>query len=118
MLSPEMLTGAVKVPEGSIEESYNNQPDRFNKSERRSVDRIIFETINSAKDAKNQISKKITTFDQIVASRGLTIEDIDLGDVEKGQLSSSVDALLFEANEIVIYGPVDTDLGTALFRIN
>ena len=118
MLSPEMLTGAVKVPEGSIEESYNNQPDRFNKQERRSVDRIIFETINSAKDAKNQISKKITTFDQIVASRGLTIEDIDLGDVEKGQLSSSVDALLFEANEIGIYGPVDTDLGPALFRIN
>jgi peptidyl-prolyl cis-trans isomerase D len=118
MLSPEMLAGAVNIPEGSIEEDYDNQPDRFNKPARRTVDRIIFETINLAEVAKNQIAEKVTTFEQLVISRGLTIEDIDLGNIQQGQLSSNVDKLLFESKETGIYGPVETDLGPALFRIN
>lgn len=41
-----------------------------------------------------------------------------MGNIQQGQLSSNVDKLLFESKETGIYGPVETDLGPALFRIN
>ena len=67
---------------------------------------------------KGQLDKNDISFLEAAEDRGLTINDIDLGDIEKGQLDTNIDEILFNASEVGIYGPIDTDLGPALFQIN
>ncbi|MDB0015641.1 SurA N-terminal domain-containing protein [Amylibacter sp.] len=118
LLSPDMLSKKIEIPKNSIKEEYDSQPDRFNKPARRIVDRIIFDTLETAKKVKNQIAQEEITFNEVAEKRGLTQTDIDLGDIEEGQLDADINKLLFNAENVGIYGPIETSLGQALFRIN
>lgn len=117
-LSPEMLADQVTIPEGVLQEDYDAQPTRFSRPARRAVERIIFADTAAAETAKAQMAENVTTFDVIAAERGLNLADIDLGDVEEGQLGAEIDAGLFGTKDLGIFGPFDTDLGPALFRVN
>ncbi len=57
------------------------------------------------------------SFDDLVAERGLTLDDIDLGDVAQTDLGAAGDAV-FALTEPGVAGPVQSDLGPALFRMN
>ena len=118
LLSPEMLSDRIEVSDIELQEEYDSQPERFNKPARRIVDRIIFDTLETAKKIKDQLDKNDISFLEAAEDRGLTLNDIDLGDIEKGQLDTNIDEILFNASEVGIYGPIDTDLGPALFQIN
>ena len=118
LLSPEMLSDRIEVSDIELQEEYDSQPERFNKPARRIIDRIIFDTLETAKKIKGQLDKNDISFLEAAEDRGLTINDIDLGDIEKGQLDTNIDEILFNASEVGIYGPIDTDLGPALFQIN
>jgi len=74
--------------------------------------------LETAKKIKGQLDKNDISFLEAAEDRGLTLNDIDLGDIEKGQLDTNIDEILFNASEVGIYGPIDTDLGPALFQIN
>jgi peptidyl-prolyl cis-trans isomerase D len=117
-LSPEMLADQVEIPDGILQEDYNAQPERFSRPARRAVERIIFADEEAANTAKAQMDEGVTTFDTIATDRGLTLADIDLGDVEQGQLNTQIDQGLFGTKELGIFGPYNTDLGPALFRVN
>jgi peptidyl-prolyl cis-trans isomerase D len=117
-LAPEMLADNIEVPEGILEAAYQEQTSRFNRPARRAVDRISFPDIDAAKAAKEQLDANVFTFDSLATERGLTIGDIDLGEVEQGQLTTDVDAALFGTKQLGIVGPIETDLGPALFRVN
>jgi len=112
------LSDRIEVSDIELQEEYDSQPERFNKPARRIVDRIIFDTLETAKKIKGQLDKNDISFLEAAEDRGLTINDIDLGDIEKGQLDTNIDEILFNASEVGIYGPIDTDLGPALFQIN
>ena len=118
LLSPEMLSDRIEVSDIELQEEYDSQPERFNKPARRIVDRIIFDTLETAIKIKGQLDKNDISFLEAAEDRGLTLNDIDLGDIEKGQLDTNIDEILFNASEVGIYGPIDTDLGPALFQIN
>ena len=117
-LAPEMLADSVDIPAGILETSYKDQSSRFNRPARRAVDRISFPDMAAAQTAKGQLDANVFTFDSLATERGLTIDDIDLGEVEQGQLPTSVDAALFGTKQLGIVGPIETDLGPALFRVN
>ena len=117
-LAPEMLADSIEVPAGILEASYKEQSSRFNRPARRAVDRISFPDMDAAKTAKEQLDANVFTFDSLATERGLTVADIDLGDVEQGQLATSVDDALFGTKQLGILGPIQTDLGPALFRVN
>ncbi|MFM7445551.1 MAG: peptidyl-prolyl cis-trans isomerase, partial [Tabrizicola sp.] len=55
-------------------------------------------------------------FEELVAARGLTLEDIDLGDLTKADLGEAGEPV-FAATEGDVVGPLATDLGPALFRV-
>ncbi|MDA9325041.1 peptidyl-prolyl cis-trans isomerase, partial [Amylibacter sp.] len=118
LLSPEMLADKITVTQSELKDEYKSQPDRFNKPARRIIDRIIFDSVETARTIKDQLDKEEISFTKVAEDRGLTQTDIDLGDIEKGQLDKDTDDLLFNATEVGIYGPVDTNLGPALFQIN
>ena len=110
-----MLADKITVTQSELKDEYKSQPDRFNKPARRIIDRIIFDSVETARTIKDQLDKEEISFTKVAEDRGLTQTDIDLGDIEKGQLDKDIDDLLFNATEVGIYGPVDTNLGPALF---
>ena len=118
LLSPEMLADRIVVSQSELKDEYKSQPDRFNKPARRIIYRIIFDSVKTARTVKDQLDKEEVSFTKVAEDRGLTQTDIDLGDIEKGQLDKDIDDLLFNASEVGIYGPIDTNLGPALFQIN
>jgi peptidyl-prolyl cis-trans isomerase D len=117
-LAPEMLADSVQVPDGILEEEYKAQTARFNRPARRAVDRISFPDLAAAQTAKEQLDANVFTFDSLATERGLDVADIDLGEIEQGLLEASVDTALFGTKQLGIVGPIETDLGPALFRVN
>jgi peptidyl-prolyl cis-trans isomerase D len=117
-LSPKMLSDQVDIDEAQVRESYDLQSDRFNKAEKRSVERIVFGTEEEATAARNLLDAGTATFNTLLADRGLTAEDVDLGEVERGGISTEAADLVFADDNTGIVGPVTSSLGPALFRIN
>ncbi len=117
-LTPDMLADQVDVDEELIQASYDLQSDRFNKPEQRSLDRIVFGSNEEATDARNLMDAGSATFDTIAADRGLAPDDLDLGEVTRGGISTEAAKLVFDTDSTGVVGPVNSSLGPALFRIN
>ncbi len=116
-LTPAMIIDTVEVDEQSLREAYEERAEEFNQPERRLVERLAFADMTAAETALAAIRNGSSDFETIVAERGLELVDIDLGDVAREDLGSAADAV-FAAQTGDIVGPLDTDLGPALFRIN
>jgi peptidyl-prolyl cis-trans isomerase D len=80
------------------------------------VERLVYPSDAEAAEAKALFDQGIS-FEKLVADRGLTLNDIDLGDVSKDDLGAAGEAV-FALTEPGLVGPVQSDLGPALFRMN
>jgi peptidyl-prolyl cis-trans isomerase D len=117
-INPDILADKVEIPEEDLKQEFASQDARFNKPARRAVDRLVFGNIEDANAARAKLDSSIQTFDEIVEERGLTIADIDLGELSITDMSTAEADVVFGADDLGIVGPVETDLGPALFRIN
>ena len=116
-LSPDMITDTVEVDESMLQAAYDERDAEFNKPERRLVERLVFGTQDDANSAKAQLEAGGTTFEALVEDRGLSLVDVDLGDMTQSALEGAGDAVFAgETGDVV--GPLPSDLGPALFRIN
>ncbi|NOX73355.1 MAG: peptidylprolyl isomerase [Alphaproteobacteria bacterium] len=118
LLTPDMLYDTIKVDDETLLGLYKDQDTRFNKPDRRIVDRLVFATEAEAQDALDQITSGSKIFGDIVATRGLTLADVDMGQVEEADLSDAAGKAVFLLSEPGVVGPVDSELGPALFRVN
>ncbi|MHA7851456.1 peptidyl-prolyl cis-trans isomerase [Roseovarius sp.] len=116
-LTPEMIIDTVEVDEQSLRDAYEERRDEFNQPERRLVERLAFADIGAAETAIAGINDGSTDFETLVAQRGLDLVDVDLGDVAREDLGTAAE-VVFAAQAGDVVGPVETDLGPALFRIN
>lgn len=116
-LSPEFVMDQVSVDEESLRAIYQERTGEFNLPERRLVERLVFGSIADAEATIAAIRAGETSFDEAVAARGLTLADIDLGDVTKESLGSAGDGV-FALGEPGITDPLETNLGPALIRVN
>ncbi len=117
LLSPEMIVDTIEVDTDSLQQLYEKRKDQFQQPERRLVERLVFPSEATAQDAMAQIDVGGTTFEQLVADRGLELGDVDLGDVTVEDLGTASDPI-FAAEIGDVVGPLPSDLGPALFRIN
>jgi len=117
VLSPDMLIDQIQVGQAALQEEYNNRIDQYQRPERRLVERLVFIDQAGATDALSQITLGEQTFEDLVAARGLMLDDVDLGDVEREALDAAADAV-FTASVGDIVGPFASELGPALFRVN
>ncbi|WP_294226666.1 peptidylprolyl isomerase [uncultured Shimia sp.] len=116
-LSPEMIIDQVEVDEAALQKLYDDRDSEFNRPERRLVERLAFADDAAAQAAIEQISAGTATFTSLVEGRGLSLSDVDLGDVTKAQLGEAGEAVfLAPANGIA--GPAPSTLGPSLFRVN
>lgn len=116
-LKPESLLHMVEVPEADLRAMYNARSAHFNQPERRLVERLVFATSAEAEAAAAAITAGETDFATLAEARGLALSDIDLGDVTRADLGDAAE-VVFALTEPGITGPVMTNLGPALFRVN
>lgn len=116
-LTPEMLRDKVEIDEEAIRKLYQERIDEFVTPERRLVERLVYPDEQSAAEAKARLDAGEATFEELAAERGLTLSDIDLGEVTREDLGAAGDAV-FGLAEPGVVGPIRTDLGPALFAMN
>ncbi len=117
VLTPEMVMDEVQIDDEAVRKLYEARADEYNMPERRLVERLIFPDEDSAAQARAALEAGETTFEALVAERGLTLGDVDMGDIEKSDLDAGAEEI-FAAETDAVVGPIATDLGPALFRIN
>ena len=115
-LLPEAIAKDQPVDEVALKKLYDDRISEFVVPERRIVERLVFPDQASADAARVKLDAG-TTFDALVAERGLTLDAIDLGDVSKEDLGAAGEAV-FATGEGAVAGPVASDLGPALYRVN
>jgi peptidyl-prolyl cis-trans isomerase D len=115
-LSPDALLDEVEIDEAALREAYELRSEEFNRPERRLVERLAFLDTESAEVAAAALAEG-ESFDSLVEGRGLSLSDVDLGDVTQAELGEA-GADVFAAEVGAVVGPYPSTLGPALFRIN
>ncbi len=115
-LLPEMISADIAVDEAALREEYDKRIAEFVQPERRLVERLVFPDDAAAAAAKARIDAG-GSFEDEVTTRGVRLEDIDLGDVGRDELGAAGDAV-FALTEPSVVGPFASDFGPALFRMN
>ncbi|RAZ82068.1 peptidylprolyl isomerase [Cereibacter johrii] len=115
-LLPQDVAATLPVDEAALRRLYDERHAEFVQPERRLVERLVFPTAEAAAEARKRLDAG-TPFETLVAERGLELADIDLGDASRDALGGAADAV-FALTAPGIAGPVETDLGPALFRVN
>ena len=116
-VTPDMVVDQVEISDDDLKKEYDNRQSEFSKPERRLVERLIFPNDTDIAAAKARLDANEATFEELVTERGLTLLDIDLGDVLVDTLGDAGEAI-FAMESPGIIGPIQTNLGPALFRMN
>jgi SurA-like N-terminal domain/PPIC-type PPIASE domain len=117
-LRPEDVIDQIEVTDDELRALYDDRIDEFTSPERRLVERLVFGSEADAEAAAARLADGSASFEDLVADRGLTLADIDLGDVTVDELGSAGEAVFALDAPGAVAGPVTTDLGPALFRMN
>ncbi|RAP42458.1 hypothetical protein BYZ73_04510 [Rhodovulum viride] len=117
-LTPEMMANRIEPDEELLHQLYQEHIDEFVQPEKRLVERLVFADMTEAQAAWDKIASGEESFDDAVAARGLSIDDIDLGDVSEVQIGGEAGQAVFALTEPGLAGPVMSDLGPAIFRVN
>ncbi|WP_195820455.1 peptidyl-prolyl cis-trans isomerase [Roseobacter sp. MH60115] len=116
LLSPDAMVDQVEIAEADLREAYDLRSEEFNQPERRLVERLAYLDAESAATAAAALETG-TDFETLVENRGLTLADIDLGDVTLADLGAAGEGV-FAAEVGAVVGPLPSSLGPALFRVN
>ena len=116
-LTPDMILNQVTVDEEALRAEYDARSAEFNTPERRLVERLVFANDAAAQAGLAALTAGETDFETLVEERGLTLADVDLGDVSLSALGTAGEAV-FAAEVGTVVGPFPTSLGPALFRVN
>lgn len=117
-MTPALMSDQVEVTEEQIVALYDQRADSYVQPERRDVDVIAFGTEAEAAEAKAAIDAGTQSFGDLAEARGLTAQDVSLGTLTSDNLGSAAREVVFGAEAPGVFGPVQSDLGPALYRIN
>ena len=116
-LTPDMLANKVTLDEAALRKTYEERISEFVTPEKRLVEKLVYPDSAAARAAKARLEAGEVDFAGLARERGLELTDIDLGEVSKEDLGAAGDAV-FALDAPGVVGPVETDLGPALFAMN
>lgn len=116
-LTPSDVMDDVVIPEERLMAAYERRIAEFIRPERRIVERLVYPSMDDAAAARARLDAGEVRFAQLVAERGLSLEDVDMGDVTEIELGAG-GAEVFALDAPGVVGPVASALGPALFRMN
>ena len=114
-LLPQDLAAEQPVDEAAVKALYDERIDEFVMPERRIVERLVYPD-QAAADAARAKFDAGASFEDLVAERGISLQDADLGDVTLEDLGEA-GAGVFAAAEGDVVGPLPSNLGPAIFRV-
>lgn len=117
-ITPPMLFDEIEIEEAALRTLYEQRLPDFVQPERRLVERLVFPDEAAATAAMARLADGSAEFEDLVAERGLDIEDTDLGDVSREQLGQAGDAVFALEEPGEVTGPHSSPVGPALFRMN
>jgi peptidyl-prolyl cis-trans isomerase D len=117
ILRPEALLDKVEVDATAMRALYEERVDIYQVPARRLVERLVFPSDTDAQSAMAKLDTGTATFEILVADRGLTLGDVDLGDLPIDALGEAGKAV-FDAEVGAVVGPLPSEFGPALFRVN
>jgi len=115
-LLPEDLAPSMEVDEEILLRLYNERIGEFVQPERRLVERLVYPTEEAAVAARAELDAG-ASFEDLAEARGVLLDDIDMGDVSQADLGAAGEAV-FALEDPGVVGPLPSDLGPALFRMN
>lgn len=115
-LLPADVAPGLTVDEAALRRLYDERITEFVQPERRLVERLVLPDQAAADAAMARIAEGVP-FETLVAERGLTLADIDMGDMGRIDLGAAGDAV-FALSEPGVVGPFASPLGPAIFRMN
>ncbi len=116
-LTPEMMAGSITVEEDRLRAAYDDRSGEYNSPERRLVERLVYPDMAAAEAARAALDSGSNSFEALVQGRGLSLADVDLGDVTREDLGAAAEPV-FALGGPGVAGPIETALGPALFRVN
>ncbi|NVO23635.1 peptidyl-prolyl cis-trans isomerase [Donghicola mangrovi] len=116
-MTPSMLADSVEVDQAMLQQAYDDNKDKYYTPERRLVERLVYPDAETAAAAKTRLDAGEVTFEELAKERGLELADLDLGDVSLDDLDSAGETVFAAAADTVV-GPLDSNFGPALFRVN
>ena len=116
VLQPEMLINTVESNDDILTKLYNEKKQQYNKPEQRTLERLSFLNMDEANSVMSKIKKSLTDFDKLLSDRNLSNEDVFYGTFTQEQLLEG-NKQVFAGDIDEIVGPIETDLGPAIFRI-
>lgn len=117
-VTPDRLAEETPIDEEALRALYDSRIDEFRQPARVLAERLAFADAEAAEAARAAIEAGDQTFEALVEGRGLTLEDVDQGEIAAAGVSDEVADALFALTEPGIAGPVETPLGPALYRVN
>ncbi|MFN3661754.1 SurA N-terminal domain-containing protein [Yoonia sp.] len=117
-MTPAMIEDQMEVTDAAIAALYDQRIAEYVQPERRLVERLIFTDPANAQAALDRIAEDELTFDALVEERGLSLADVDLGDVARDELPAGAQDPVFEAAPGNVVGPFPAATGVALYRVN
>lgn len=117
-LFPEDNASADAINDQALRELYQTRIDEYVIAPSLLVERLVYPNQNDARSAKLRLDNNTITFEELVFERGLALEDVDMGIVTRDDFTNNVADALFSVTLPGIIGPLDTELGPALFRVN
>lgn len=113
--------GNVTVSDAEVEQYYKENPDKCSTGEMVNADHILVESEQQAKDILSEINSGNISFAD-AAKKYSTCPSSqnggNLGDFGHGQMVPEFDRAVFSMNEGEITGPVKTQFGYHLIRLN
>ncbi|MFN4172205.1 MAG: peptidyl-prolyl cis-trans isomerase [Pseudorhodobacter sp.] len=115
-LLPDDLASSMEIDDEVLSRLYNERIAEFVQPERRLVERLVYPSEEAAMAARAELDAG-AAFEDLVAARGVSLDDIDLGDVAQSELGAA-GAAVFALTEPGVVGPFASNLGPAFFRMN
>lgn len=115
---PDMIMDEVEVDPAAIRALYDERISEYVQPERRLLERLVFPSQEEADAARAALDAGETDYDTLVEDRGLTLDDVDLGETAATDLAAAAAEVIFADTESEIIGPLESRFGPALFRIN
>ena len=117
-LTPDMMLSSIEVSEDRLKALYDERSDQYNQPARRLVERLGFADSAAADAAKSRVEAGEITFEALVEERGLTLADVDQGEVSRDDLGGPIADVVFALDEPGLTDPIETSLGPAIYRVN
>lgn len=107
----------ITVDEAELRKLYDQRLSEFVQPERRLVERLVYPDEAAALAARSRLDAGQVSFEELTRERGLTLTDIDMGDVSKADLGEAGEGV-FALSDLGVVGPLPSPFGPALYSMN